>query len=124
MRILRNKPFTRFAKSNGVTDAELVEAVTRATKGLIDANLGSGLIKQRIARKGEGKSGGFRSIVLFKKNEKAIFLHGFAKKDTGNIDRQELKALRKLAGILVSLSDSQLAALITAGEMVEVRHNA
>jgi hypothetical protein len=124
VRIFRNKPFSRFAKSNGIADEDLREAVSRAVKGIIDANLGSGLIKQRIARTGEGKSGGFRSIILFKKNDRAIFLHGFAKKDIGNIGPQDLKRLRKLAAILAGLTEAQLTELTIAGEIVEVRNHA
>ena len=124
MRVFRNKPFTRFAKSNGVTDKDLIDAVKRASRGLIDANLGSGLIKQKIARRGEGKSGGFRSILLFKKADRAIFLHGFAKKDADNIDSQDLKALRKLGTIFARTTDSQLTIFVATGELVEVHFDA
>jgi len=66
---------------------------------LIDADLGGGVIEQRIARTGEGKSGGFRSMILFRAQKRSVFVHGFAKKDLGNIDAKELKALRKLAKV-------------------------
>lgn len=65
MRIFRTKPFARFADKEGIDDAALVEAVRRAELGMFDADLGGGVIKQRIARQGQGKSGGFRSIMLF-----------------------------------------------------------
>ncbi|MCW5700805.1 MAG: type II toxin-antitoxin system RelE/ParE family toxin, partial [Rhodospirillales bacterium] len=65
MRVFKTKPFARFADREGIADAELREAILRAEDGLIDADLGGGVIKQRIARKGQGKSGGFRSIVLY-----------------------------------------------------------
>jgi hypothetical protein len=66
VRIFRNKPFTRFARRARITDAELSEAVSNIERGLIDADLGGGVIKQRIARKGGGKSGGFRAMVLLR----------------------------------------------------------
>ena len=64
MRVFKNKPFARFADRNDVSDEDLCEAVARASRGLIDADLGGGVIKQRIARKGAGRSGGLRSMIL------------------------------------------------------------
>ena len=95
----------------------------RASRGLVDANLGGGVIKQRIARKGEGKSGGFRSMVLFKQGEKAVFVHGFAKKDFANINQKELKALKKLAGIILGYSEAQMAVALASRTLVEVKCN-
>ena len=66
MRIFKNKPFARFARKCEISDSELCQAIKDADCGLIDANLGGGVIKQRIARKGSGKSGGFRTMILFK----------------------------------------------------------
>ena len=77
MRLFKSKAFGRFARSQDISDEDLCEAIERAEKGLIDANLGGYVIKQRIARDGEGKSGGFRSIIFFRSGEKAIFVHGF-----------------------------------------------
>lgn len=68
-----------------------------AEVGLIDADLGGGVIKRRTARKGHGRSGGFRSIVLLRRGERAFLVYGFAKSDRGNIRRDELRAFRKLA---------------------------
>jgi hypothetical protein len=124
VRVYRNKPFTRFAKANRIADEDLANAIRRVMKGLIDANLGSGLIKQRIARKGEGKSGGFRSILLFKKADRAVFLHGFAKKDVENINPRELKALQKLAESYSALTESQLTKLVALEDFVEVHFDA
>jgi hypothetical protein len=64
MRLFKSKAFARFARSQDIADEDLWEAIERAEKGLIDANLGGYVIKQRIARDGEGKSGGFRSITF------------------------------------------------------------
>jgi hypothetical protein len=62
MRVFKTKPFARFASREWLADQELCEAVRRAERGLIDADLGGGVIKQRLAREGQGKSGGFRII--------------------------------------------------------------
>ena len=80
MRIFKNRPFARFARKSGLSDAGLLKAVRDAERGLVDADLGGGVIKQRIARPGGGKSGGFRTIVLFRSGARAFFVHGFAKK--------------------------------------------
>src|SRR3990172_2157019 len=98
MRVFKTKPFARFASREGVADEEFCEAVRQAERGLIDADVGGGVIKQRLARKGQGKSGGFRSIVLFRRGSKAFFVYGFAMSDRDNIRRDELRAFRKLAG--------------------------
>lgn len=64
MRIFKNKAISRFAVKHGISNQELIDAVARAEQGLIDADLGGGVIKQRIARTGQGKSGGYRSIIF------------------------------------------------------------
>jgi len=89
MRVFKTKPFIRFADREGVSDSSLCEAVQRADAGLIDADLGGGVIKQRLARQGQGRSGGFRSIVLFRTQYRAFFVYGFAKKDRANIGQAE-----------------------------------
>jgi hypothetical protein len=78
-------------------DASLCEAIRNADQGLVDADLGGGVIKQRIARSGGGKSGGFRTIILFRARSRAFFVHGFAKNDRDNIDDKELAAFKMLA---------------------------
>jgi hypothetical protein len=89
-------------------------------RGLIDADLGGGVIKQRTARKGGGKSGGFRALILLRMGERAFFVHGFAKSDRDNIRADELVALRKLAGELLNYDDAALAKAIAAGVLTEV----
>jgi hypothetical protein len=123
MRVFKNKAFSRFADRNEISDEDLCEAVQRVSRGLSDADLGGGVIKQRIARKGAGKSSGFRSMVLFRKEDRAVFVHGFAKKDLSNITPKELKALKKLAKIMLGYSDSQLATVVASGALVEVQCN-
>ncbi|MBZ5628494.1 MAG: type II toxin-antitoxin system RelE/ParE family toxin [Acidobacteriia bacterium] len=123
MRVFKNKAFSRFADGNKISDEDLCDTVQRASRGLIDANLGGGVIKQRIARKGGGKSGGFRSMILFRVGNRAVFVHGFAKKDLGNINPNELKALKKLARIMLGYSDAQIATVVALGTLFEVKCN-
>lgn len=120
MRIFKTKPFARFADHEGIEDAALCDAVCRAEQGLVDADLGGGVIKQRIARPGQGKSGGFRSILLFRHGERAFFAYGFAKNDRDNIKKNELAAFRKLADEMLGLDDKTLRAATANGTIMEV----
>ena len=83
MRTFKTKAFSRFAGREGIDDAALCEAVGRARSGSVDADLGGGVIKQRIARKGGGRSGGFRTIILFRRGELAFFVYGFCQERPG-----------------------------------------
>lgn len=120
MRVFKTKPFARFAVHEGIDDDVLCEAVLKAEMGLIDADLGGGVIKQRLAREGKGKSSGFRSIVLFRRGDKAVFVYGFAKNDRDNIKRNELKAFRDLADAMLAYDDKALAAAMKNGTITEI----
>ena len=120
-RIYANRWFAKFAAKEKISDATLADAVVRAENGLIDADLGSGLIKQRIARLGRGKSGGYRSILIFRSEERAIFVFAFAKSAKANLSRSELKVYRKAASIILELSDAQIETEVEAGRLVEVK---
>lgn len=98
-------------------------AIRNANRGLIDADLRGGVIKQRVARKGEGKSGGFRTLILFKVGELAFFVHGFAKNDRANIEVDELLAFKKLAAIVLAYRKEELARAVISGTLVEVKCN-
>lgn len=121
MRVFKNKWFVRFARRQRIGDKALCEAVADAEKGQVDADLGGGVIKQRIARPGEGKSGGFRSIVLFRSGERAFFVYGFAKSDRDNIRPDELDAFKELAGAMFGYDEAALAEVVRTGAIVEVK---
>lgn len=121
MRVFKTRAFARFADHEEIADAALCDAVERAARGLIDADLGGSVIKQRLAREGQGKSGGFRSIVLFRRGGKAFFVYGFAKSDRDNIRRDELKAFRRLASEMLAYDDKALEAAIKNGTITEIR---
>jgi hypothetical protein len=80
LRIFKIRWFQRFARKEGIEDADLCEAVDRAEQGAIDANLGGGLIKQRLARKGGGKRGGYRTIIAYRKGERRCLSTAFPRK--------------------------------------------
>lgn len=123
MRAFKSKGFARFARKERINDAQLAKAIADAENGLIDADLGGGIIKQRIARSNEGKSGGYRSIILFKAGDKAFFVHGFAKSDQANIDPKELAGFKELAPVLLDATDAQIETLLAAGKFMEIRYD-
>src|SRR5712691_11696237 len=120
MRIFKNKPFNRFARKGGLDDPTLCEAIANAEHGLIDADLGGGVIKQRIARPGKGKSGGFRTVIAYKRGTRAVFIHGFAKNERANISRDELATLKELASQILAYDDKTLAQAVAFGTLIEV----
>lgn len=89
----------------------------------VDAELGGGLIKQRVARAGQGKSGGFRTVIAFRRGERSVFLYGFAKSERANIDHDEFEALREVARTYLKLEPKRIEAAIAAGELMEVRYD-
>jgi hypothetical protein len=120
LRIFKNKSFARFAKKSEISDSALYQAVKNAEIGLIDADLGGGVIKQRIARDGNGKSGGFRTMILFKTGSRAFFVYGFAKNEKDNISDEDLIALKKLAIKMQNYSDTELTQTINKKLLIEV----
>ena len=121
MRVFKNAWFGRFARKRKISEEVLWDAVDRAEKGLVDADLGGGVIKQRIARPGEGKSKGYRSIVLYRKGDKAFFVYGFPKSDLGNIRGDEEEQFKKAAKLILALSDDQIRQLTENGQFEEVK---
>lgn len=98
----------------------LHEAVKRAEQGKIDADLGGNLIKQRVARRGEGRSGGYRTLIAFRTPSRSVFLYGFAKNEKENISDEELDDLKKLTRLLLSYDDGELERAMAAKELIEV----
>lgn len=120
MRVFKNSRLHKFARKEKISDAMLCEAVERAERGQIDADLGAGLIKQRVARPGAGKSGGFRTLVFFRAETRAVFAFGFAKSDMANLDDAEEAYLKKAAKLVLGFADAQMDAEVAAGRMFEV----
>lgn len=116
--------FDRWARKQGLSAQSLCVAVREMNAGLYEADLGSGLLKKRIARPGQGKSGGFRTLVATNKGNRWIFVYGFPKNERSNIDKDEEEALKKLAGHLLSLTAQALSTAQRAGELIEVDCNA
>jgi hypothetical protein len=111
----------RFSRKERIDDDRLCEAVERAERSLVDADLGGGVIKQRIARKGQGRSGGYRMLIVYRSRGRAVFLYGFAKNERDNIDRDEFTRLRRTADEILKWKDRQIAELMAAGEWTEIQ---
>ena len=122
MRIFKTKWIARFVRRERISDAGLKEAIERAERGLIDADLGSGLIKQRVARPGQGRSGGFRMILAYRTEDRAFFLYGFAKSERENIEDDELQTLRDIAAAFLANDDTALDEAVSIGKLQEIEN--
>ena len=111
------KGFTRFQRKEGIGDKALCDAVSDAAAGLIDADLGHGLIKQRVARQGQGKRGGYRTVIAYRVKKRAVFLFGFAKSRMANLDPGEQAELVKRGAVWIGASDVVIERAITTEEL-------
>ena len=123
VQIFKTKWLARFARREGITDKSLRDAIERAENGLVDADLGGGLIKQRVARKGQGRSGGFRMIVGYRLGDRAVFLVGFAKNERENIENDELLSLREIAQNWLAADAPRIQAELELGNLQEIDHD-
>ena len=122
MPIFKTRSFARWVKREGLTDRDLVNAVVEMQKGLIDARLGGGLIKKRIARSGQGKRGGYRVILASNLGDRWVFMFGFAKNERDNVDDDELRLMKRLASAFLEMDDRMVKEALTSGEIVEIHH--
>ena len=122
MRVFKGKHFSRWTAGESISDADLCRTATKAFSGQYDADLGGYLFKMRIARQDGGKSGGFRTILGFRKSDSAriFFLYGFPKNARANITAREQTALAANASALVDADDRQIDALKAKGTIVEL----
>jgi hypothetical protein len=118
-----SKAFTRLARREGLTDAHICQAVVEMNTGLIDANLGAGLFKKRIAMPGQGKRGSWRALLGFQESKKAFFLYLFPKNSRDNIEDDEMKALKRLTRYYLTLKPSEIKTALECGELNEVNCN-
>jgi hypothetical protein len=118
--VFKNKWFSRFAKKEDITDANLMELVSDLEKGIACANLGGNVYKKRIARSGEGKAGGYRTIVYYKSGFRSFFVYGYAKSNRDNIADDELVRFNKDAATSLGLTEEQLKARLKNGTLIEI----
>jgi len=121
VRIFKVSRFSRLAEKAGIADYELKDIVENVLEaGIADADLGGGVYKVRVARPGEGKSGGFRIIVFFKSKKRTFFHYIFAKSVRANISKKELKWFKELAHDAFSMTDEQIELRLKAGTLHEI----
>jgi len=117
---LMTKQFSKWATKQDIPETELYRALEEIQADKYEANLGGHIYKKRIRFEGKGKSGSGRTIVCYKKGDKAIFIHGFAKNEKSNLSNKELIALKEFSKILLGLSGKQIQVALLAGDFIEV----
>ena len=120
MVICKTRNFSRWAAKAGLSDNALRKAFQEMQAGLIDADIGGGIIKKRVALPGRGKRGSTRTLLVTNRDDRWIYVFGFEKNDRDNITTKELEALRLLAADLLQLSNKQVSDAIKRGSLVEV----
>ena len=121
MRAFKTRVFDRWVGKVGITDTVLLKAVVDIERGLINADLGGHLFKQRVALPGRGKSGSTRTLLATRFAGTLFFLFGFEKNDRENITQRELGIYQSLAGHLVALDKTQIETALKAKELIEVK---
>jgi hypothetical protein len=114
--VFASKPFMRFARRFGIGNQGLWKTVN----GAFDADLGGGVFKYRLAREGEGLSGGARALIALKVGRRAVLMFGFEKKDMANIKPDELRAYRKAAKIYLGYSEEEITAIVKEKALFEI----
>lgn len=121
-RVFKTRYFSRWMRKTELTDSALCGAVAEMSQGLIDADLGSGVVKKRIGLAGRGKRGGARTLVATNKGNRWFFVYGFEKNDRANIADDELQALQDIAGELLGRTGRQLDTAVEDGSLQEICH--
>jgi hypothetical protein len=103
-----------------LADADLARAVSEMERGLVDADLGGGVLKKRIALPGRGKSGSTRTLVATNRAGRWFFIFGFEKNERSNVSAKELEGLQTIAVDLLKLSTAELELLIRQAALIEV----
>jgi hypothetical protein len=120
VRIFKTKWLARFVRRARIADHSLRDAIERAGRGTIAADLGGGIIKQRVARSGQGRSGGYRMLIAYRAGTRAVFLYAFAKSERENIDADQLLTLREIGATWLAADARRIARAIEEGILQEV----
>lgn len=121
-RVFKTRHFVRWQRKTDLTDNALCLAIKEMEQGLIDAELGGGLLKKRVALPGRGKSGSARTLIATNRSDRWYFVFGFEKSERENIDAVDLKALKNYAHVLLGLSQSELISFLSNGSLQEICH--
>ncbi|MBC2694460.1 MAG: type II toxin-antitoxin system RelE/ParE family toxin [Desulfobacteraceae bacterium] len=121
MKQLMTKHFSKWLSKQKVSEKDLSVALSELQAGYFEANLGGYLYKKRIRFEGQGKSGSGRTIICYKKEDRAIFIHGFAKNEKSNLSKKELQVFKELSKILMGFSVAEITIAIENGDFIEVK---
>ena len=122
-RVFKTRHFARWMRKTDLSNEALCYAVDEMIQGLIDADLGGGVVKKRVGLSGRGKRGGARTLVATNKGNRWFFVYGFEKNDRANIFEDELEALKDLAEQLLARTGKQLAEALNDGTLSEICHD-
>ena len=122
MRLFKTKWFMRYERQERLEDHSMCDAIERTERGLVDADLGGGIIKQRVARTGQGRSGGYRLLIAYRSGKRAVFLYGFAKSERDTIDADELETLKEIGAVWLEAKKERLEYAIKEGILREVSY--
>lgn len=122
-RAFKTRHFCRWMRKTELTDSALCVAVQEMVQGLVDADLGGGVVKKRIGLAGRGKRGGVRTLVATNKGNRWFFVFGFEKNDRANIGDDELEALKDIAHDLLARKSTQLDVAVRDGALEEICHD-
>ena len=122
-RVFKTRYFARWMRKTELTNIALCEAVAEMVRGLVDADLGGGVVKKRVALPGRGKSGGARTLLATNKGNRWFFVFGFEKNDRANISNQVLEALQDLAQDLLARTGTQLDLAVQERALEEICHD-
>ena len=122
-RVFKTRHFSRWMRKTELTDGALCAAVAEMAHGLIDADLGGGVVKKRVGLAGRGKRSGARTLVATNRGDRWFFVYGFAKNDRANIADDELEVLQGIAEQLLVLTDLQLDAAVEDSSLKEICHD-
>jgi hypothetical protein len=121
MKQLMTKQFSKWASRQQIPQNELTRALQEVKVGNFEANLGGQIYKKRIRFQGKGKSGSGRTIVCYKKKDRIIFIHGFAKNEKSSLTKKELTGFKEFAQILLAFLPEEIEAAIKNGDFIEVK---
>lgn len=121
-RVFKTRHFGRWMRKTELTDHALCEAVVEMVRGLIDADLGGGIVKKRIGLAGRGKRGGVRTLVATRQGDRWFFVFGFEKNERANVSPDELVALQALAADLLARQGPELDTAVADGSLQEICH--
>jgi hypothetical protein len=121
-RVFKTRHFSRWMRKTALTQEALCLAISEMENGLVDADLGGGVVKKRVPLPGRGKSGGARTLLATNRSSLWFFVYGFEKNERANVNVRELEALKAIAADLLKLSSAELDSLVDSEALQEICH--